>query len=561
MTKTDIATPLHGALSIEEIRDALTERVDSAGGGGWAILFHDGRAGRFSVRVSDPDLGPEIPASATETLLSIYKGERFGRLSARGGTLLAPSLPPVRFSAPLEFRGERYGLFVLLGDRDFEEGPWDDAAKALSVELVKLEMAGAADEEAATARTKLDALNEAGDLVRYVDLDVLLPKLMELSLRIMDAQVGAVVLEEEGRFRTGVEWGLTEEVATGLRTRDGGSFLRAVIDGGVPLLINDGAESDRIDTRGVKVNIRSLLAVPLVTPVHALGAILIVNTDRDALDAAHSEVLATIANLASGAIDNALLYKKALETERISAEMQLARRIQQSLLPLGPPELDGVQLEGWSIACSETGGDYYDFIDMGEGKTGIVIGDATGHGMGAALMMFIVRSILHALLTKSRDLVDIVSTMNTMVERDTQDDRFMTFFFGVLDRKCRRLVYTSAGHDPAILYRPGEGKFTELESTGAPLGIVGGAEYPAEEIILKPGDCLLFGTDGIWEARNPEGEAYGLERLRRIIAEFHDEDLREISRRVKEDVIRFRGDGRQRDDITAVFMKLTDGGE
>lgn len=556
MTTTDIRTPLHGAFSIDDIRSVLDGRIDAARGEGWAILFHDGRSDRFSVRAGSPESIEGLTPEGEAWLLRLFREGAFG--PAADGTVLASPFPAVRFTAPLEFRGERYGVLVAAGPGPVDEGLWAEAARALSVELVKLEMMGAADEEAATARTKLDALNEAGDLVRYVDLEVLLPKLMELSLRIMDAQVGAVVLEEKGRLRTGVEWGLTEEAAMGLRTGDGGSFLRAVMDGGVPVLIDDAVSSDRIDTSGAQANIHSLLAVPLVTPVHALGAILIVNTDRSALDKACSEVLATIANLASGAIDNALLYKRALETERISAEMQLASRIQQSLLPLEAPELDGIQLEGWSIACTETGGDYYDFIDMGDGKTGIVIGDATGHGMGAALMMFIVRSILHALLTKSRDLVEIVSTMNTMVERDTQDDRFMTFFFGVLDRKTRRLVYTSAGHDPAILYHPKTRKFAALESTGAPLGIVGGTDYPAEEIVLEPGDCLLFGTDGIWESRNPGGETYGLERLRRIIIECHGEELAEISRRVKEDVVRFRGDGRQRDDITAVFLKVMD---
>lgn len=552
MTMTET---LYGALSEGELREALDARFGVAPCSGWAVLFHDGRADRFTIRAAAAGVDV-LGREAEERLLDRYRSNRFGPVA--DGYRFAPDGPAVRFAWPLEFRGERYGLFAVLGEGTVEESAARETAEALGAEMVKVEMAAAAESEATTARTKLAALNEAGELVRYVDLEVLLPKLMELSLRIMDAQVGAILLVRDGRVRAGVEWGLSEEAAMGLLVPGGGSFVRSVLEGGAPVLIDDTASSDRIDTSAIAASIHSILAVPLVSPTGVLGAVLVVNGEQSGLDRGQSEVLMTVANLAAVALDNALLYGRAIESERISAEVQLASRIQQSLLPEHPPEVRGARLDGWSIACNETGGDYYDFIDMGEGRTGIVVGDATGHGMGAALMMFIVRSILHALLTKSRDLVDILSTMNTMVERDTKDDRFMTFFFGVLDAGARRLVYASAGHDPAILYRPSTGRFLDLESTGVPLGIVDEFDYPAVEVGLEPGDVVVFGTDGVWETRNPEGEPYGIDRLRTLVVAAHREDVAAIGKQVRDDLTRFRGDGRQRDDITAVFLKVID---
>jgi sigma-B regulation protein RsbU (phosphoserine phosphatase) len=170
--------------------------------------------------------------------------------------------------------------------------------------------------------------------------------------------------------------------------------------------------------------------------------------------------------------------------------------------------------------------------------------------------MFIVRSTLRALLTQGRDLVHLVETMNALVEEAAEPTRFMTLFFGVADGTARKLTYVSAGHDPPLVYSARRGEFRELESTGVPLGILPCSRYESNEIDLEAGDLWLFGTDGIWEARNEAGEFYGKERLQKIIAAADTMSVEDLSRRIRDDLRAFHGEAEQRDDITAIFMRV-----
>ncbi|MCA9752941.1 MAG: SpoIIE family protein phosphatase, partial [Gemmatimonadetes bacterium] len=355
---------------------------------------------------------------------------------------------------------------------------------------------------------------------------------------------------------TGIEWGLREEFLFALRSPDGEPFLRRHVERGEPILIEDASRSREIDVSKLDVDLRSLLAVPLISQERPLGAIVIVNSGEGSLDAQDADVLATIANMAATAVENAVLYEQTREHERIAHEMSLASQIQRSLLPKSFPETSALETAGWCMSASETGGDFFDFLDMGPGRTGIVIGDATGHGMGAALIVFIARSTLKALLDGESDLERVVTRMNDLVERDFDDDRFMTFFFGVFDDTTRELVFTSAGHDPPIVYRPRTDEFIERIATGTPLGILPGMDFPTDRIQLEPGDFLALGTDGIWEAQDAERRFYGKDRLKDSMRECHGLPVGEAAERIREDILTFHGGAEQNDDITAVFCRI-----
>jgi serine phosphatase RsbU (regulator of sigma subunit) len=425
---------------------------------------------------------------------------------------------------------------------------------------VKLQLQEATARDASRAEAKLAALNEAGELVKHVDLDALLTRLMELSIRIMRAQVGAIVLrdDQDDRLRTGVEWGLAEGFLLSLRTPGGDPFLERVLDRGEPVLIRDAAASGLVETGGLDRNLTGLLAVPLVTTARRLGLIVIANPGERHLDEGDFEALSTIANLSASALESALLYQQAAAHHRIEAEMQLASRVQASLLPRRAPLRRGVELAGWNIPASETGGDYFDFIDLGDGRTAVVIADATGHGMGAALMMFIVRSTLRALLTARGDLAALMATMNDLIEEASADDRFMTLFAGVIDAEGETVTYASAGHDPPLIWTPERGEVVEPDlRAGVPLGVLPGSTYRVHERVLRPGDTWVLGTDGIWEARDPEGRFYGKSRLAERIREGASLPLARLSDVIREDVLGFHGDAPPVDDITAVLLRST----
>lgn len=262
-----------------------------------------------------------------------------------------------------------------------------------------------------------------------------------------------------------------------------------------------------------------------------------------------------------GEIFNAI-GPKLREREKMVRSLALAGGIQRHLLPQEPPMLPGFDIFGQGIYCDETGGDYYDFIASEKNgekvKLGVAVGDVSGHGIGAALLMVSARGILRSLAGRhGYDLAQLFQALNSFLVKDTNDEYFLTLFYGVLDVECRSLLWNSAGHGPVLFYRYADGEIEELSTTGIPLGILEDATYPpAGPIALEAGDILLIGTDGLWETRNFAGEMFGTERLGEILATHHASSA-EICRMVMEQLRDFRGAAPQEDDLTLVVVRAT----
>jgi len=250
---------------------------------------------------------------------------------------------------------------------------------------------------------------------------------------------------------------------------------------------------------------------------------------------------------------------KLREREKMKQSLEMAMEIQQHLLPQGSPPIEGFDIAGKSIYCDETGGDYYDFIELaelGSGRLGIALGDVSGHGIGAALLMAAARGVLRSHATRHEaDLGELFETLNCHLVRDTGEEQFMTLFYAVLDAKTKSLVWTSGGHDPALWLQNAGGEIQELPNTGIPLGILEDASYEqAGPIELAGGDIVLVGTDGIWEARNTDGEMFGKDRLREILSDSGNRSAAEIHDRIVEAVHDFRQTRPQEDDVTLVVI-------
>jgi sigma-B regulation protein RsbU (phosphoserine phosphatase) len=250
--------------------------------------------------------------------------------------------------------------------------------------------------------------------------------------------------------------------------------------------------------------------------------------------------------------------------ERVALKnaLEVAQQVQQSLLPGAAPDFAGADIAAASEYCDETGGDYYDFIPYGNnGEDGgeslvIAVGDVSGHGIPAALMMSSARAYLHCQNRRGQSLDQVAETVNGLLHADMDmSGRFMTLFLLELTHGGP-LRWVRAGHDPALLYDPARDSFRELDGQGLPLGVV---EVAGLELCEEPsppsGAVIAVGTDGIWERRSPDGKMFGKERMRDVIRAHADEPAREIIRALLKELEEFGGRTEQEDDITIVIVK------
>jgi sigma-B regulation protein RsbU (phosphoserine phosphatase) len=255
-----------------------------------------------------------------------------------------------------------------------------------------------------------------------------------------------------------------------------------------------------------------------------------------------------------------------VELARTAAEFKVARRIQQKLFPSGVPEVAGLEIGvarfgidvgGASYPAEAIGGDYYDFFPLADGSLGIAIGDVSGHGVGPALLMAETRALLRAFAQTQADVSAILGLVNRVLVGDMEGDRFITLILAKLDPQAHTLVYASAGHQTGYLLTAAGTIRQDLASTGFPLGIWNDADFPASpEIALQPGDIALLVTDGVVEARAPDGTVFGKQRPLDIVRVYRKATAREIVDNLYYAVRAFSQDLPQYDDITAAVIKV-----
>lgn len=241
--------------------------------------------------------------------------------------------------------------------------------------------------------------------------------------------------------------------------------------------------------------------------------------------------------------------------------LEVAKEIQQNLLPQAIPNLRGFDIAAKSVYCDETGGDYFDFFPCEDdhcSRFGIAVGDVTGHGVGAALLMATARALIRGLVTRPENLADCLTQVNSLLCTDVRDTgRFMSLFFLMIEEGSRNISWVRAGHDPAILFDPARETVEELMGPGMVLGVE--EDYCYEQVdkgIETAGTIIFIGTDGIWEAHNFKGELFGKDRLHQIIRDNADKSAGAIQGAVLDAVGKFRGSVPQEDDITLVVIKI-----
>ena len=244
------------------------------------------------------------------------------------------------------------------------------------------------------------------------------------------------------------------------------------------------------------------------------------------------------------------------QVQRLEHDLEVARSIQQSLLPSGAPEIEGFEIAGWNRPADQTGGDYYDWQCLPDGRLVVALADVTGHGIGPALLAAVCRAYARAIFRGCGDLLPAMEQINTALAGDIGEGKFVTFVTAVCAPRSSRVELLSAGHGPLFLYVLKDDRFDEMGAQGLPLGIIADfVSEPPQVLDLSPGDLLVLTTDGFFEWANPQDELFGPKRLEQVIRASRVKHPNEIISDLYQAVIEFSGGTKQQDDLTAVIIK------
>ena len=250
------------------------------------------------------------------------------------------------------------------------------------------------------------------------------------------------------------------------------------------------------------------------------------------------------------------LLRTSAEKERIAKELDIARNIQQSFLPEFPPLIEGIEIAAMNLPAREVGGDFYDFIPIGEDKWGLVIADVSGKGVPAALFMALSRTLVRANAVADISVEETIRRANDLIAEHDRASMFVTLFYGVLDPVKRTLTYVSAGHNPSLMMKSGSSDVVLMRAEGIALGVLRDIKLEVKQIALDSGDVVLLYTDGVTEAINGAEEQFGMQRLSDLSQQSVNLHADEIIKRIEQTVVEFSGDQPQFDDFTLMVLKI-----
>jgi sigma-B regulation protein RsbU (phosphoserine phosphatase) len=323
-----------------------------------------------------------------------------------------------------------------------------------------------------------------------------------------------------------------------------------------PLRTNDPSGDDRF--RGLKwdASINSLLCVPLMVKSELIGVVTSYNkksaegfTDED------QRLLAIIAGQSAQIIENARLYEEEKALVTMKEQVKLAAQIQQDLLPKSPPRLDGYDIAACSIAAQMVGGDYYDFIRVPDGNWAICLGDVSGKGLPASLLMANLQATLRGQTAIERTVGETISRSNRLIYQSTDPEKFATLFYGVLDAEAGALAFCNAGHEYPMLFKGDATPPARLITGGMALGVLEEFPYEQDSVRLERGDTLVVYSDGIPDAVNEFDQPFGEERLRDCVTQNAAQSAADIMARVVEAVRAHEGGAARIDDLTLLVIK------
>jgi phosphoserine phosphatase RsbU/P len=428
--------------------------------------------------------------------------------------------------------------------------------------LEAIEGARTKPEEIATTHARegdlLALISKVGiTLLASATLNETLEQIVSLVFEAVPADRCLLMMRDEGseELRVAVAR-LRDRVGEVGEIRVSRNVLDEVVMRGKSVLTSDAQHDPRFASGTVVLQgIRSVLAVPLGVAEKVFG---IIYADSPMAEGRftedHLKLLTTLASVAAIRVENARLAEARLQQERLERELQLAMEIQQRFQPAAPPTVAGYELQGISFPCYEIGGDYYDFIKRDDGRLVIALGDVSGKGTAAALLMSSLHASIHAQSGAHETLAQTISAVNRYLADNIPANRFVTLFYAVLEPETGAVSFLNAGHNPPLIVHAA-GTVEQLASGGLPLGIKRNAEYREGRTQMQMGDVLVIYSDGVTEAASPSGEEFGPTRLYEVVSRNIDASAAGIRDRIESALTKFSQGTQAADDITLVIVK------
>jgi serine phosphatase RsbU (regulator of sigma subunit) len=479
--------------------------------------------------------------------LGSKNGTFVNNIPLKGRLILRPGDRITAGHLVIVFQPDAAGVVVFEGDSTSNTASTviTSLEGALSNQTLAIERGGA------KAAGPMQALIRAGqELSENRPLEELFPVILDLAIQAVNAQRGVLLILEGDSLIPKAHKGDGFRISSGVRDR--------VLKEKNSILVRDAQLDDAFKGRMsiVEQKVHTMMAVPLQTKQRIIGLIYVDSPfilrefTKDDLS-----LLTVMANVAAIRIENARLAEIE-QTERImQRDLSQAAEIQGGMLPQQAPDVPGADLAGFNAACRTVGGDYYDFFPYPDGRVALALGDVSGKGMPASLMMMALHARVQVLAEDPGNLAAFMTRLNKATCANCPSNRFITFFFCVLDTVTGELTFANAGHNPPILVRA-SGEAEMLEGGGPVLGILPTAPYSEQRTQLNRGDMLVLYSDGVTEATNTEQVEYAEERFIAVLQQHRTEPASAIVEAVTKSLAEFAAGAPQADDITLVVAKV-----
>ena len=426
------------------------------------------------------------------------------------------------------------------------------------------EMSGALEKtrlELNRKQSEISILYNVGKVIRATfAIEELLRMIVDMVTQSLSCKRGSILLidDADGDLLVKGVLGREESQVENKRMAERGAVTQAILSSGHTLLINKDGQGEQFfaedDIKGYTT--RSFLCVPIKIQDQVVAILNVTDksTGED-FNADDQRLLEILADQASITIENFRLSEQLVEKERMERELEIAHSIQVNLLPDQTPDIPQVELDARSIPAKAVGGDYYDVFAIDDHRWGLVMGDVSGKGVPAAMLMVMIRSLLRAAAVGNPSAAEVVTKVNRMIFPDLDPAMFVTLFYGVFDARTRELTYTNAGHNYPLVISATTAEVTELHTDDLIVGMFEDYAYREATVSLEAGDLLVLYTDGITEARNVDDEAFGDRRLLDTVCLSEGDCCSDVVRKVFSNVFAFAGSRPPYDDMTLMVVR------